>query len=101
MKQFSMAIHCHAGSISIKYPLMAIQKQQRWSINNNIINGHPNNNSFNFALAGAYKKGAAQSGGEIREIFIRELQFNPNLPICELSLQAFCVESRKFRKLKI
>ena len=24
-----------------------------------IINGHPNNNSFNFALAEAYKKGAA------------------------------------------
>lgn len=44
-----------------------------------IINGHPDKGSFNFALSEAYKKGASQSGAEIREINIRELDFNPNL----------------------
>ena len=44
-----------------------------------IINGHPNKDSFNFGIAAAYKKGAAGSGAEIREIVIAELDFNPNL----------------------
>lgn len=44
-----------------------------------IINGHPDEESFNFALAAAYSKGAAQSDAEIREIRIRDLKFNPNL----------------------
>lgn len=44
-----------------------------------LINGHPNNESFNFALAEAYKKGAENSGAEIKEIIIRDLNFNPNL----------------------
>ena len=44
-----------------------------------IINGHPNKESFNFALAVAYKKGALESGAEIQEIIISELKFNPNL----------------------
>ncbi|MFD2033586.1 NAD(P)H-dependent oxidoreductase [Belliella marina] len=44
-----------------------------------IINGHPDGESFNYALSDAYKKGAAQSGAEIKEINIRELDFNPNL----------------------
>ena len=44
-----------------------------------IINGHPNNNSLNFALAAAYKKGAVNAGAEVREITIRDLKFNPNL----------------------
>lgn len=44
-----------------------------------LINGHPNNESFNFALAEAYKKGAENSGAEIKEIIIRDLDFNPNL----------------------
>lgn len=44
-----------------------------------IINGHPNNNSLNFALAAAYKKGAINAGAEVREIVIRDLKFNPNL----------------------
>jgi NAD(P)H dehydrogenase (quinone) len=44
-----------------------------------IINGHPNNNSFNFALADSYRKGAIQSGADVREIIIRDLKFNPNL----------------------
>lgn len=44
-----------------------------------IINGHPDKESFNFALADAYKNGAEKSGAEIREIAIGELDFNPNL----------------------
>lgn len=44
-----------------------------------IINGHPNSESFNFALAEAYKQGAKNTNASIEEINIRELQFNPNL----------------------
>ena len=44
-----------------------------------IINGHPDKESFNFALSEAYKKGAEESGAEIQVINIRELNFNPNL----------------------
>jgi len=44
-----------------------------------IINGHPNNNSLNFALSAAYIKGAVNAGAEVREIIIRDLKFNPNL----------------------
>jgi putative NADPH-quinone reductase len=44
-----------------------------------IINGHPNDESFNAALAEAYKQGAVSSGGEVRELRLRELHFNLNL----------------------
>lgn len=44
-----------------------------------IINGHPDIESYCFALANAYKKGALASGAEVQEIIIRDLQFNPNL----------------------
>lgn len=44
-----------------------------------IINGHPDKESFNFALAEAYKKGALSTGAEVEEIIIRNLQFTPNL----------------------
>ncbi|MDD2797999.1 MAG: NAD(P)H-dependent oxidoreductase [Bacteroidales bacterium] len=44
-----------------------------------IINGHPNKDSFNAALAEAYKKGALASGAEVQEIVIADLKFNPNL----------------------
>jgi len=44
-----------------------------------IINGHPDKESFSFGLAEAYKKGALLSGADVKEIVIRELQFNPNL----------------------
>jgi NAD(P)H dehydrogenase (quinone) len=43
-----------------------------------IINGHPYKESLNFALAEAYKKGATESGAEIKDINIADLQFNPN-----------------------
>ncbi len=44
-----------------------------------IINGHPYKDSFNFGVAEAYKSGAVASGAEVREIVIRDLDFNPNL----------------------
>ena len=44
-----------------------------------IINGHPDKESFNFALSSAYQKGAESSHAEIQVINIRNLKFNPNL----------------------
>lgn len=44
-----------------------------------VINGHPDKESFNYALFQAYKKGVEKSEAEFREIQISELNFNPNL----------------------
>lgn len=44
-----------------------------------VINGHPDKESFNYALAASYKKGVVDSGFDLKEINIRELTFNPNL----------------------
>lgn len=44
-----------------------------------IINGHPDEESYNFALAHAYEKGARESGAEVEHLKIRDLDFNPNL----------------------
>lgn len=44
-----------------------------------IINGHPDKESYNFALAEAYKMGAKRSKAEVKSIQIGDLHFNPNL----------------------
>ncbi|MFM9905882.1 MAG: NAD(P)H-dependent oxidoreductase [Pyrinomonadaceae bacterium] len=44
-----------------------------------IILGHPNKESFCGALAASYRDGAAESGAEIREIFLADLRFDPIL----------------------
>lgn len=44
-----------------------------------IINGHPNKESFNYALADSYERGALQSNAKISKIEIGKLSFNPNL----------------------
>ncbi|MCX8531436.1 NAD(P)H-dependent oxidoreductase [Chryseobacterium luquanense] len=44
-----------------------------------VINGHPNKDSFNFGIAQAYKEAAEESGAEVREIVIADLNFDPNL----------------------
>ena len=44
-----------------------------------IIQGHPDSESYNTALAEAYKKGATEAGAKIKEIIIRDLDFSPNL----------------------
>lgn len=44
-----------------------------------IINGHPNHESFNFAIANEYHKGVMDSGAQVETITIADLEFNPNL----------------------
>ncbi len=44
-----------------------------------IINGHPNKESYNYALANAYKKGLDQTVANYTEINITDLKFNANL----------------------
>ena len=44
-----------------------------------VINGHPDKESYNFALAQAYINGAKSATSEVKVINIRDLQFNPNL----------------------
>lgn len=44
-----------------------------------IINGHPNPESFNKALADAYHQGAIAGGSSVQVITIADLQFDPNL----------------------
>jgi putative NADPH-quinone reductase len=44
-----------------------------------IINGHPDKESFNYALHKAYKDGALSAKKEVKEITLATMQFNPNL----------------------
>ncbi len=44
-----------------------------------IINGHPDKESFCFALHNAYKEGALSKGDEVQEIILAEMDFNPIL----------------------
>lgn len=44
-----------------------------------IINGHPDKESFNYALSKAYIKGIEKTDSNINHINISELEFNPNL----------------------
>lgn len=44
-----------------------------------IINGHPNPDSFNYALSAAYAEGLQNAGVTTEYINIAALRFNPNL----------------------
>lgn len=44
-----------------------------------IINGHPDKQSYNYALSEAYKKGVSKTNALISQIDICDLKFNPNL----------------------
>ena len=44
-----------------------------------IINGHPDKESFNYALSKAYIKGVDKTDSVLTQINIAELEFNPNL----------------------
>lgn len=44
-----------------------------------IINGHPDKQSYNYALSDAYIKGAGKTKAIITQINISDLNFNPNL----------------------
>jgi NAD(P)H dehydrogenase (quinone) len=44
-----------------------------------LIVGHPDEKSYNIALADAYVAGAEKASGTLRRINIRDLDFDPNL----------------------
>lgn len=44
-----------------------------------IINGHPDKESFCFALHERYKKGCIGNGNEVKEIILSDMEFNPIL----------------------
>ncbi|UII28938.1 NAD(P)H-dependent oxidoreductase [Fulvivirga maritima] len=44
-----------------------------------VINGHPDAESFDFALSQAYEAGAREAGAEVTVLNIGALNFNPNL----------------------
>lgn len=44
-----------------------------------IVNGHPDKESFNYALSNAYQEAASQTNAIIESINIADLKFNPNL----------------------
>jgi putative NADPH-quinone reductase len=44
-----------------------------------IINGHPDKESFCFAIAESYKKGADSSGSDCKLVHLIDLDFNPIL----------------------
>jgi NAD(P)H dehydrogenase (quinone) len=44
-----------------------------------IIQGHPNKDSLSSRIAEKYKEGAVTGGAEVKEIIVKELNFNPIL----------------------
>ncbi len=44
-----------------------------------IINGHPNPDSFNYALSEAYRQGAQKNSAEITQLNLAAIDFDPNL----------------------
>jgi NAD(P)H dehydrogenase (quinone) len=44
-----------------------------------IINGHPDKQSYNYALSEAYLKGTSKTDAIMTQINIADLDFNPNL----------------------
>lgn len=44
-----------------------------------IINGHPDNKSYNKALQNAYKSGAESAGFQVEEVTLSEMNFSPIL----------------------
>lgn len=77
MPRFEKFTYVCLKSLSLRNPVNTRGTMSKKKIL--IINGHPDQESFNFGLAEAYKKGALAFGAEIKEIVVRELDFNPNL----------------------
>lgn len=44
-----------------------------------IINGHPDKESFNYALANAYRQGLEKTNTLVDQVNLADLEFNPNL----------------------
>ena len=45
-----------------------------------IIQGNPDKTSFCDALAESYKEGAIRANADVKEIYVREIEFDPFLP---------------------
>jgi NAD(P)H dehydrogenase (quinone) len=66
-----------------------------------IIQGNPDSSSFCDALAESYKKGAIRANAEIKEIHVRELDFDPFLPVGykrEIKLEQGLIDSQHLIK---
>lgn len=59
--------------------MVLCQKNSNMSKKILVISGHPDSESFNAALSEQYILGAQEVGAEVKQINIRDLQFNPNL----------------------
>ena len=44
-----------------------------------IVHGHPNKDSLSSRIAVTYKEGAEAGGAEVKEIIVKDLNFNPIL----------------------
>ena len=63
-----------------------------------IIQGNPDKTSFCDALAESYKEGALRANADVKEILVREIEFNPNLPSGyknEVELEQGLIESQE------
>lgn len=66
-----------------------------------IIQGNPDKNSFCDALAESYKKGALRTKADVKEIHVREIDFDPFLPFGykkEIELEQGLIDSQHMIK---
>ena len=66
-----------------------------------IVQGNPDKNSFCDALAEAYKKGALRTNADVKEIHVREIDFDPFLPFGykkEVELEQGLIDSQHMIK---
>jgi NAD(P)H dehydrogenase (quinone) len=66
-----------------------------------IIQGNPDKNSFCDALAESYKKGAMYANADVKEIHVREIEFDPFLPFGykkEVELEQGLIDSQHMIK---
>ena len=66
-----------------------------------IIQGNPDKNSFCDALAESYKKGAIRTKADVKEIHVREIDFDPFLPFGykkEVELEQGLIDSQHMIK---
>lgn len=64
-----------------------------------LINGHPRSHSLSDGLLHAYEEGANEAGAEVRCIFVRELDFDPNvhfLPAHDQPMERDILQAQEF-----
>ena len=64
-----------------------------------IVVGHPRKASFCGALARAYRKGAARAGVELRELWLADLRFDPDVHSFDPEVQPVEKDVRRAREL--